>query len=337
MLFTSVLGFAGLAAATPVGSIEDYVTSLDDGGGASEQNYTSMKYYVQHAAAAYCNFDAAPGRTIVCGKNACPLVQQNEPTVMASFAGQHTGIGAYVAVDVIRREIVLSVRGSSNIRNFITDIIFAWQGCDLASDCKVHTGFAKSWEEIQDAAARAIRTAREQNPGFRVVATGHSLGGAVATLAAAHLRREGYAVDVYTYGSPRVGNDKFADWMTGQPGGQWRVTHHDDPVPRLPPIFVGYRHISPEYWLSGGRNTRDDDWPIGQLRVCKGIASTACNGGTFGLDILAHLHYLGETSACGGSSLVWKRDDASDDELEQRLDDWSRKDQDYVGKSKRES
>lgn len=140
---------------------------------------------------------------------------------------------------------------------------------------------------------------------------------------------------MYTYGSPRVGNDKFASWMTGQPGGQWRVTHHDDPVPRLPPIFVGYRHISPEYWLSGGRNMLHD-WPIGQLRVCKGIASTACNAGTFGLDILAHLHYLGETSACAGFPLVWKRDDVSNDELEQRLDDWSRKDQDYVGKSKRE-
>lgn len=181
MLLTSVLGLAGLAAATPVGSIEDYVTSLDDGGGASEQDYTSIKYYVQHAAAAYCNFDAAPGRTIVCGKNACPLVQQNKPTVVASFAGRYTGIGAYVAVDAVRREIVLSVRGSSSIRNFITDIMFAWQGCDFASDCKVHTGFAKSWEEIQDAAARAVRTAREQNPGFRVVATGHSLCGASPT------------------------------------------------------------------------------------------------------------------------------------------------------------
>jgi len=45
--------------------------------------------------------------------------------------------------------------------------------------------------------------------------TGHSLGGAVATLTAAELSTNtNYNVaDVYTYGEPRVGNKKFADWF----------------------------------------------------------------------------------------------------------------------------
>ncbi|KAK2608739.1 hypothetical protein QQS21_002728 [Conoideocrella luteorostrata] len=342
----SALWFAFLAAGTPIGTVEDYARSLEDRHDLSEQDFTSIKYYVQHAAAAYCNFNADPGKTVICGKNACPLVQRNKATVVDSFVGQYTGIGAYVAVDKIRKEIVLSVRGSNNIRNFITDIIFAWQRCDFVNDCKVHTGFAKSWEEIQDSATRAMKTARDQYPGYRLVATGHSLGGSVATLGAAYMRRNGFPVDVYTYGSPRVGNDAFANWMTSQPGGQWRITHDADPVPRLPPIFVGYRHISPEYWLSNGRDSQND-YPISQVEVCRGIANTECNGGTFGLDVTAHLHYLGDTSGCSGFPLKWKRDDVSirpqdhrldgwrrddpsNEELEQRLNEWSQKDQEFV-------
>ena len=130
------------------------------------------------------------------------------------------------------------------------------------------------------------------------------------------------------FGSPRVGNDHFANWMTAQQGGQWRVTHRDDPVPRLPPIFVGYRHISPEYWLVGG-DAAQKDYAIDQIRVCYGIDNTACNGGTFGFNIISHLYYLGETSGCTGFPLLLRRD-ISNEALEQRLDEWSWRDQQFV-------
>ncbi len=96
-----------------------------------------------------------------------------------------------------------------------------------------------------------------------MVATGHSLGGAVATLAAAYLRAAGNAVDLYTYGSPRVGNDAFANFVSAQAGLEIRVTHLDDPVPRLPPLLFSYRHTSPEYWLYDGGATTTNyecDW-----------------------------------------------------------------------------
>ena len=244
------------------------------------------------------------------------------------ISGQKTGIGAYVAVDHVRKEIVLAVRGSNNIRNFITDVIFSWQGCDLTANCKVHTGFATAWAEIQEQAKNAVWSALGSNNGYRVVVAGHSLGGAVATLAGAYLRRDGLACDVYTFGSPRVGNDHFANWMVAQNGKEWRMTHRDDPVPRLPPIFIGYRHISPEYWLDGG-SADQATYPLSSVRICTGIANVACNGGTFGLNIISHLHYLSDTSGCG-NPFQWKRDDVSNKELEQRLNAWSQKDQDFV-------
>ena len=45
--------------------------------------------------------------------------------------------------------------------------------------------------------------------------TGHSLGGALAVMAAAHLHNKYSLVEnLYTLGQPRVGNDKFAEFMT---------------------------------------------------------------------------------------------------------------------------
>ena len=245
------------------------------------------------------------------------------------FSGWRTGIAGYASVDDARQEIVVSVRGSNNIRNFITDIVFAKKSCSLTYGCKVHTGFAEAWDEISYAATSAIREGLTTNPSYRVVITGHSLGGAVANLGAAYLRKAGYACDLYTYGAPRAGNDKFANFASGQPGKEFRITHEDDPVPRLPPIIFGYRHTSPEYWLSNHGSTYIDYLPS-DIRICSGIANIACNAGTFGLDILAHLHYMGHTVGCSPLTIRWKRDDPSDEELKERLNDWSQKDQQLV-------
>lgn len=264
-------------------------------------------------------------------------VQDSFQLTRCCTSGGWTGIGGYVAVDHARREIVLSIRGSNNIRNFVTDIIFAFQNCDLVDKCRVHSGFAASWDEIANDATRAMKTARDANPDYKFIVTGHSLGGAVATLAAAYLRRSGFVADAYTFGAPRVGNDHFANFMTSLPGGQWRVTHRDDPVPRLPPIFLGYRHVSPEHWLANGQPSQTD-YPIRDIEVCPGIANTACNAGTFGFNIISHLFYLINTAACAPFPLNWKRDeqDISNQELEQRLNEWSQKDQDFVKNWKRD-
>lgn len=77
-------------------------------------------------------------------------------------------------------------------------------------------------------------------------------------------------------------------YVTNQAGAEHRVTHFDDPVPRLPPILFGYFHTSPEYWLASGPAT-DVDYTIGEIDTCLGYTNISCNAGTFGLDGDAHL------------------------------------------------
>lgn len=137
-------------------------------------------------------------------------------------------------------------------------------------------------------------------------------------------------MDLYTYGSPRVGNDAFVNFVTAQPGLEVRVTHLDDPVPRLPPLLFGYRHTSPEYWLSGGSATTTN-YGVADVKVCTGNANVACNAGTFGLDVDAHLNYFLGIANCSPDGLPLRRSaEISDADLETRLNAYSTLDIQYA-------
>ncbi|KAM5344829.1 hypothetical protein ACJ41O_010691 [Fusarium nematophilum] len=343
MLVLTLLSALTLAVASPLASVQDYADALEKRAvSVSQSDLNNFKFYIQHGAAAYCNSETPAGQKITCGGNACPAVQGNAATVVASFLGSKTGIGGYVSSDAARKEIVFSVRGSSNIRNWLTNLDFDQSDCSLTSNCGVHTGFQNAWNEIASATKDAVAKARKANPSFKVVATGHSLGGAVATLGAANLRAAGVPVDIYTYGAPRLGNSALSAFISSQAGSEFRVTHGSDPVPRLPPLVFGYRHTSPEYWLSGG-SSDTVDYSVSDIKVCEGAANLSCNGGTLGLDIVSHLRYFQDTSACSEGGISWKRErstkraDMTDAELEKKLNNYVEMDLEYVENHKNRS
>ena len=50
----------------------------------SEQDYGNLKFYVQHAAAAYCNLNTPSGQPIQCG-GSCPGVEGDKATIFGTF------------------------------------------------------------------------------------------------------------------------------------------------------------------------------------------------------------------------------------------------------------
>jgi hypothetical protein len=116
--------------------------------------------------------------------------------------------------------------------------------------CAVHSGFYDVWGSLETALVPELRRLRGAHPTLPLIAVGHSLGGAAITIAAYVLAADlGFPLDqLYTYGTPRVGNAEFAAAVTV--AQKYRVTHHRDVVPHLPPEVVGFAHMAPELFYA---------------------------------------------------------------------------------------
>jgi hypothetical protein len=88
--------------------------------------------------------------------------------------------------------------------------------------------------------------AKKQNPSYKIVFTGHSLGGALATLSAAKFAEERAIewsdIQIITFGQPRVGNIPFANYLNSKPIESARVTTRGDIVAISPGHFLKYYH-----------------------------------------------------------------------------------------------
>jgi predicted lipase len=115
---------------------------------------------------------------------------------MLTWANFHSvGLGdtqGFVALDHTNQLIVISFRGSQSIQNWISNLDVAMEPFSICSGCQAHSGFLDSWNSAKTIVQGAIDGAKSANPSYNIVATGHSLGAALATLAAADLRNSGY-------------------------------------------------------------------------------------------------------------------------------------------------
>lgn len=175
------------------------------------------------------------------------------PKLTAKLSFGPAGSTGYVAIDVPREKIVFVFRGSESLANDAADANFplvpAGNICTL---CNVEAGFYSFWLAVRTAVLSAVNSGRVANPTFSIDVIGHSLGAAAATLAAAELRNSGYSADLYSFCSPRVGDPHFAQFVSNQSGisgTNYRVTHLNDWVPKVP-LPPTYQHIADEYYIT---------------------------------------------------------------------------------------
>ncbi|SFJ49304.1 Lipase (class 3), partial [Desulfomicrobium apsheronum] len=149
-----------------------------------------------------------------------------------------------------RDTILVVVRGTEGLisRDLIQDGKFFKQPCPeaLASVGSGHHGFLQAFEYIWPAVKNYCEGKGEGLDGGhkRIFVTGHSLGGAVATLLACaiYLKFEDNPVTLYSYASPRVGDIEFArHWNHLVP--HLRHVYRNDIIPAVPPADFGYRHF----------------------------------------------------------------------------------------------
>jgi triacylglycerol lipase len=111
---------------------------------------------------------------------------------------------------------------------------------------QVHSGFQRGLLDIWPEMKSAIRAARNKSEAYLPLwITGHSLGGALATLAAAELiQGDEPFYGLYTFGSPRAGDRDFARIFNSEAAKRtFRFQNNNDIVTRVPARVVGYSHV----------------------------------------------------------------------------------------------
>jgi triacylglycerol lipase len=119
------------------------------------------------------------------------------------------------------------------------------------SDFDTHltpTGVAEGFADAASIVLARLQeiTAKRPNTANRLLLTGHSLGRALAVVAASRLAQNfPVAVDaVYTFGMPRPGSGDFErDYSRGLGVHTYRLVHGEDLVPTVAPSEIGFRHV----------------------------------------------------------------------------------------------
>jgi hypothetical protein len=119
-------------------------------------------------------------------------------------------------------------------------------GTDLAAagvGAKFHQGFVKAIGDIWDPLFAATDAERKKTD-RPIWLTGHSLGGALAFLAAWLFRRKFVNVhQVYTFGAPMIGNALAIQALDREyPDKIFRFVNRPDPVPKLPTLSLIANH-----------------------------------------------------------------------------------------------
>lgn len=179
---------------------------------------------------------------------------RQEMLARAGFREEKSFRGASTQCAVVRPVdgpdfAVLVFRGTADLRNWLTNVRAVpvrW-----SRGGKVHRGFQRALQKVWDEVALHLDSI--QAPIFY---TGHSLGGALATLAASHRPPE----VAYTFGSPRVGDDEFVATLTAP---LFRVINRRDIVTTLPPVVpkLGFVHAGEMHHLEARDSSAADADP----------------------------------------------------------------------------
>ncbi len=154
------------------------------------------------------------------------LVLRHDESVIVVFRG--TRLASRELFDVAEFVVI----DQDDLR---TDSRFVPNACRAGGH--VHSGFLEAYASVSDRLDEVLR--QQRAPHQRVWLAGHSLGGALATLAAAHLPTQDVQ-GLYTFGSPRVGDAAFAEVLPRQ--SHYRFVHRNDWVTLVPPEWLGYVH-----------------------------------------------------------------------------------------------
>jgi hypothetical protein len=213
---------------------------------------------------------------------------------------RETDIQGYIGILSKTKSIYIILRGTSSIINWLDDFEIrlvpykSYPECN----CNVHNGFYHSILGIKNKTIETVQILQKKYPTYSVVLTGHSYGASCSQLLAMELEKEGIKTKLYNYGQPRVGDEKYSNFVITIINEYWRVTHNKDIVPHIPPIKFNYLHSCRELF-------EDEN---GKLNQC---SNTNCEDpkctyqySLIETNINDHMYYLQHKLSCNESIIL---------------------------------
>ena len=160
--------------------------------------------------------------------------------------------GAEVLVVKDRNDLWFAFRGTEPSKlNDVTADLKLMKNAATAGG-KVHSGFQQEVNDLWMDVLAEIEHNQQLKVQKDIYMTGHSLGAAMATIAATRHS----PVELFTFGSPRVGGPKFIKNIKCP---HLRFMNNNDIVCRIPPSWLGFRHHGEMIYF--GRNGNKQDNP----------------------------------------------------------------------------
>jgi len=131
--------------------------------------------------------------------------------------------------------LVLAFRGTEfdKIADQVSNFYTTPHVLDAKQKITIHSGFWQAYSAVEADINSALQ--QQDIAHLPLYISGHSLGGALAIVAAYRLEQERLISACYTYGSPRVGNFRLGEVIKTP---IYRHVHASDLVPRLPPSYL---------------------------------------------------------------------------------------------------
>ena len=208
-----------------------------------------------------------------------------------------TDLQGFTGVLPSEETIYAVYRGSSSVLNWIDDMdiiktkYLTYPECG----CSVHKGFYNAATHLKNATISSIHKLYKKYNYKKIIVTGHSLGAAIAQLIGMELHAYGLPNQIYNFGQPRIGDNKYAGFVNTVTEDLWRFTHNKDPVPHVPPEAFGFLHSCVEVFEDS----------TGKLKTCSNVNcedhSCADQFSFNRKDVSDHNTYLGHPVSCDES------------------------------------
>ncbi|KAF8356075.1 hypothetical protein PRIPAC_97698 [Pristionchus pacificus] len=231
----------------------------------------------------------------------------------------HDKCSGFTFVDDKHSIIGISFRGSNNPAQMAVEIQeTAFQPkVDFVEGGQVSKYFNDAFRSVWDGGLEEeVSYLIMTYPDYDLWITGHSLGGALASLATAEIISmdlfDKSRIFLYTFGQPRIGDQMYADVHDKLVKESYRVVHGRDLIVHAPAPVYKYVHHKNEVIIKTDENnhffrdihvcsttTKEDD----SYQVCTRQEDQNCSDEyTFGLTLADHTNYYGKNVSDFGQS-----------------------------------